>query len=324
MSIETSEIVTENVIANTGASEGIDTLRVVKTNRLKIDKGRNPRKHREYTPERLSPLARSVLANGLQEPPTVSERSDGSLHVLKGHRRLTAILMVQETGIPKDVYGPEIAPRPDFMTSVKVRVIKGLTMAGEIDILMDHGDVKKLDKQEKLQAARTMVNFGLTHELIAQKLGGSRANYTNGIAKVLALPPIVEMTYLSEEDNAPSLTQPTLKDLHTAYKKDLDTRASSIKEEGPAFKAAWEHFIKHGTNVIKVMPRKEMLALAGNQADPDVRNLLAALASNDKSEVGTILESLTLRLTDLTTVNTGFVRVEEGIETTVRDFQPVE
>lgn len=314
---------TSEGISKTGASEATDGIKWYPIGKLRQDRGRNPRKAKRYSAKELSPLARSIAKHGVQEPPTVSERENGEPWVLKGHRRLACVILLQTEGLAKDAFGPAIAPMPDFMPRIRCRILRGLTIEGEIDLVMDHGEVQKLDKQERLLAARIMTGYGLSHEFIATKVGGSRSNYTNGLAKILALPPIVETTYLSEEDGAPSITQPTLKLLKIAYDRDIASRDCKLKEEGPAFKAAWEFFLKNGTDKIKVMPRKDLLNVATSVIDPDLRNLLAALAENDKGTVGTLLESLALRLSDLATVGTGFVRIEEGIETTVKDFVPV-
>lgn len=311
-------------ISITGASEATDSIKFYPRTQIRQDLKRNPRKATRYTAKELSPLVRSIYKHGIQEPPTVSERANGEPWVVKGHRRLAALNMLITEGLPKDAFGPAIDPQPGFMPKVRCRVLRGLSIQGEIDILMDHGDVVRLDKQEKLLAARIMVGYGLSHDFIAGKLGGSRSNYSNGLAKVLSLPQIVEDTYLSTEDNAPNVTQPILTVLKAAYDKDRAAKLCGVKEEGPTFKTEWENFIANGTTRLKVLSRKIILSVAEVQTDPDVRNILAAIADNDKDSLGLHLENLNGRLTDLSTVNTGFTRIEEGIATTVKDFVPAE
>lgn len=308
-------------VVSTNASEAADSIRLVPRSKIKADHARNPRKSRRYSAKELSAIIRSLIAHGLHEPLVLSERADGTLWVLKGHRRLAAIDLIRTEGIAKDVYGPALAADPNFMDKIKCRVLKGLTIQAEMDILMDHGDIVALDRQEKLMTAQILTRYGFSHDFIAGKLGGSRSNYSNGLARVLAMPDCVQTAYLDESDDAPDVTQEVLKPLYDAYKEDQKTPGSRIKTAGPKFVAVWEEFLKNGvTKKAKVMARQSILDVASVTTDPDLRDMLQAIADGNGQDLGTSMERLALRLVDLSTVNTGFKRVEEGIVNTVGSY----
>lgn len=310
-------------IDHTNASEANDSIRVIPRSKLKYDRSRNPRLAKRYEAKSLSPLVRSLANHGLQEPITGSERADGSLWVLKGHRRLAAIEMLATVGLEKDAFGPAVPPIPGFGDKIRCRVLKGLTIEGEMDLLMDHADVLALDKREKLLTAKILTRFGFTHEFIAKKVGSSRSNYSNGLARILAMPSCVEEMYLSEADDALDITQEALKPLYAAYEKDLKN-GGNIKEAGPNFRDAWESFVKDGAAPkVKTMSRKDILSVAGVESDPDLRNLLQAIANGQNHDLGTALERVRLRLANFDTIGTGVQTVSEGIVSTVGDFSRV-
>lgn len=313
----------EGSINETNASEATDSIRVVKFGTIKFDQSRNPRKARRYSPKELEPLARSLYKHGQQEPFVASERPDGSLHGLKGHRRDEAIKLIRNVGVPKSTLGPEIPADPTWSPKVKVRVLKGLDLQGEMDILMDHGDVVGLDKQEQLLVAKINTRYGFSHEFIAGKLGISRSNFSNGLARVVALPDCVEAAYMDESDDARAVTQAALKPIYEAYTTDLK-HGGRVKEAGPRFTTAWEKFLADGAAPkIKAMSRTDILALASVTTDPDLRNLFQAIADGNKQDAGTQSERVAHRLPSFDTIGTGVVTIEEGIPSTVGDFEKV-
>lgn len=311
-------------IEKTNASEAADSIRVVKRNTIKTDRDRNPRSKRRYEAKSLSALCRSIVANGIQEPPVLSERANGELWTLKGHRRLAALEMIATEGLPKDSFGPAVPAMPNFADKVRCRVLKGLTIQGEMDILMDHSEVLGLDKRERLLTAKILTRFGFTHEFIAAKVGMSRPNYSNSLSRILQMPDCVEDAYLNEADDALDVTQEALKGLYAAYEKDFK-RSGAVKVAGPEFTTAWETFLKDGAaKPIKAMSRKDMLSVAGVESDPDLRAILQAIANGQNQDLGTAMERARLRLTRLDTVGTGVRMIEEGIVNTVGDFARVE
>lgn len=330
--IQVSAAVVEGNVLRTNASEATDSIKLLNRSAINVDLDRNPRLRSKYDRKKASMawLCRSLLAHGLQEPLVVSQRTDGTFWLLKGHRRLAAIVIVATEGLDKSGSGidvlPAVAPDSDFMVKVKCRVLKGLTIQGEMDILMDHVEIIGLTRQEKLLAAKILTQYGFGHGFIARKVGMSRPNYSNSLGKLLQMPTCVEEAYLSEEKDAPDMTQAALKLLSNAYDADQKAPGSRLKIAGPQFNEVWER-VGNGLVVDKSMSRKDLRTLAGSISDPDIRELLEAISNNQGQDAGTAIQRLNARLKagpiQFSTVGTGVQTIEEGIVDTVGDFDRI-
>lgn len=320
-------------IGRTNASEATDSIKLITRGHINVDYERNPRLKSKYDRKKASMawLCRSLLQHGLQEPLVVSQRADGTYWLLKGHRRLSAIIIVATEGLEKSGSGidtlPALAADPDFMVKVRCRVLKGLSIQGEMDILMDHADIVGLTRQEKLLAAKILTQYGFTHHFISKKVGMSRPNYSNSIGKLLMMPTCVEDAYLSEEKDAPDITQAALKKLSDAYDFDQKAPGARLKVAGPKFNEVWEQ-VGNGLVTEKSMSRKDIRTLAGSISDPDIRELLEALSNNAGQDAGTAIQRLNARLKasplQFSTVGTGVQTIEEGIVNTVGNFDRID
>lgn len=316
-------------IGHTNASEAADSIKLISRTAINVDFSRNPRQLSKYDRKKASMqwLARSLVVHGLQEPLVVSQRADGTIWLLKGHRRYSAILIVVEFGVDKSGSGidaqPALPADPNFMSKVRCRVLKGLTIQGEMDMLMDHVDIVGLDRAEKLLSAKILTSHGFTHEFIARKVGMSRPNYSNSLGRVLQLPSCVESEYLSEAKERVAITQKAIKALGMAYDLDQKTPGARLKTAGPNFAAKWEE-VKVGLADDKAMSRKDIREVAGVVGDTDLQELLEAISNNAREDVGSALHRIKARLAAspgaFSTQGTGVVTVEEGIPSTVGDF----
>lgn len=316
-------------IGHTNASEAADSIKFLSRSLINVDLDRNPRQRSKYDRKKASMawLCRSLLQHGLQEPLVVSQRADGTYWLLKGHRRLAAIVIVATEGLEKSGSGidtlPALAADPDFMVKVRCRVLKGLTIQGEMDILMDHADIVGLTRQEKLLAAKILTQYGFTHDFIAKKVGMSRPNYSNSLGKLLMMPTCVEEAYLSEDKDAPDITQAALKALAAAYDADQKSPGARLKVAGPQFATVWEQ-VGNGLATDKSMSRKNIRTLAGSISDPDIRELLEAISNDQGQDAGTAIQRLTARLKagpiQFNTVGTDVKTISEGIVNTVGGF----
>jgi hypothetical protein len=306
------------------------TFKDVDRTKIKADLVRNPRDPKVYKDGRNKFLARAIYDFGLAEDLWVSLRADGFYWILRGHRRFAAIETICNEGleaVADDPTKPAVPADPTRFAKIKCIVYRGLTPDEELDLVMDHGGVVKLSKQEQFLAAKTMASYGWTHALIAPKLGMTRANYTNGLAKLMLMPQVVQDTFLSTEKDAPSMSQKTIQLLATEFDKDQKLPGARLRTAGPNFNASWEKFLKEGnTTPDKGMDRAGLAALMVNlnpgSSDQDIIDLIQAIHDNNGMNAATSINRLKALL-KIARPET-FTRIEEGIPATVGSFTEVE
>lgn len=134
----------------------------------------NPQQPRtEFDPDALAELVASIREVGILQPPVVRERADGSLELIMGERRMRASIEL----------GLELIP-------VIVRATSDDAMLR--DALLENLHRSQLNPLEEAAAyQQLMVDFGATHEQLAERIGRSRPQITNTI-RLLNLPPVVQ------------------------------------------------------------------------------------------------------------------------------------
>lgn len=240
------------------------TLRTIPFGDIHWDYSRNPRV--DYD---IEPLSADIEENGLMEPVTVSERADGSIWGLRGHRRSKAIALIIKRG-------------GKGFDSILCSVHKGLTMAEEIDLIMDHGSQKPLDREDEVyRTVASLFRNDFTELHIAVKCDALFARAKGKTPKsrpaalalddpakraqalkncwrgrlqkyhaVVVMPDCVEEAYLAQcagepLEGTPNLTVDRIKDLYSAFlvDKDANSQIDPISG-GPEFKALWKKFRK--------------------------------------------------------------------------------
>jgi hypothetical protein len=310
---------------NALTGEKRSTAKSVLFRNIRCDANRNPREESVYTDSRNTFLARSINDFGFDpnEPISVSQRADGLYWVIKGHRRYHAVKTLIEAGLPAvtgESPSPAVGPNPERFKEIPCLVFKGLTLTEELDLLMDHGGIIKLNEREQVRAAREMTGV-FSHEIIAKKLGMSRSNYTNGIGKLFVLPECVMTHFLtpeSKDNKLPKLTQAARKILVEEHNKDMKLPDARIRVGGPNFMGAWEKFLKEGAPTTpKAMSRDTIEALFGTLSpatDQDIMDLLQAVHDNNTANASTAIARLKMSLKIAgNTVGTNRVTIEEGI-----------
>ena len=316
----------------TKVGEKKKTLKSLPTAKLVMDLARNPRKRNVYADDNNQKLARNIVDYGLQSPIVVNIRENGVPIVLCGHRRLIAIRTYQTEGL-KAVKGnegkqPALAADPKFLTEVPCIVYQGLTLEEEMDLVMDHGPVLLLTEQEKFMAAKAMIGVGFNHAFIADKLGMSRANFTNFFAKLIKLPDVVQEAFLSDDEKAPKITQETAKALEKAYAEDQKAPNAVFKVGGDKFNAEWDRVVSQGSTprvkMLTVEKLEQMASVLNRSTDSDLMDLLIAITKGNMQGAQDAVNRIrNLINAGNSTVNTGVTRIEEGIATTVGDYVPV-
>ncbi len=125
---------------------------------------------RDFDPEKLHELARSIEAHGLINPLVVRKRSDGSYELIAGERRLRAI---------RDILERETAP---------VRMMRAEDAKMRELALVENLQRDDLNPIEEALAYQELhKDLGLTHEAIAERLQISRPKFTNTL-RLLELP----------------------------------------------------------------------------------------------------------------------------------------
>jgi len=137
-----------------------------------------PRQH--FDPERLEELLKSIKAQGIIEPLIVratSNRQNGEpiYELIAGERRLRAARMAALPAVP--VVVRELSDR----TALEMSLVENLVREG----------LGPIDEARALK--RLVVEFGLSHDEVAERIGKSRPFVSNAI-RLLELPqPVIEM-----------------------------------------------------------------------------------------------------------------------------------
>src|SRR5262249_51319338 len=150
-------------------------------------------------------------------------RTDGTIHLLQGHLRHAGIGLIRNQGMPaKGKDFPAIDRDANFMPKVKCRVMKGLSMADELDLIMDHGTTTPLDKRELFVAAKNMLRSGFSEQMIAEKLGFKSRGPASMLIRVARMPAVVEEMYMADpkSDGYIPMTDAAITELYKAYNAD--------------------------------------------------------------------------------------------------------
>lgn len=131
-----------------------------------------PRK--QFTHQALEELMASIKEHGILQPLIVSEKPDGRFELIAGERRLRSAQMLELPTVP-----------------VIFRVTKHDQEKLEL-ALIENIQRADLNPIEEASAYERLANeFGLSHEMVAQKVGKSRSAVTNTI-RLLQLPEDVQ------------------------------------------------------------------------------------------------------------------------------------
>ena len=147
-----------------------EKLREIDIDRI-VPNTRQPRKH--FNDESLNELADSIRAHGVIQPIIVQPLPDNFYELIAGERRWRA---AQRAGLGKL---PAIVREADFDSSLEIALIENLQRE-------DLNPIEEAQAYEKL-----IVEFGLTQEEVARRVGKSRVTITN-MLRLLRLPSEVQ------------------------------------------------------------------------------------------------------------------------------------
>ncbi len=134
----------------------------------------NPRQPRiHFKEEDLAELAASIREHGVIQPLIVTPKPDGTFTLIAGERRWQAS---QKAGL-RTV--PVITREANNQQMLEVALIENVQRAD-------------LNSMEEAEAYRQLVDeFGLSHEMVAKRVGKNRVTVTN-ILRLLGLPDVVK------------------------------------------------------------------------------------------------------------------------------------
>jgi len=247
----------------------------------------------------LEPLKADLLENGQLTPVQVALRSDGSHHMMMGHRRYMAMCQIAEEE-------PELFE--EQFGGIRAIVWEGLTEAKIERLKVDEGNTQPLStKFELLNCALALFNAGATEKSVANALNSlmerivnplsakqrqeieilqkepgneakveelilaARRGTTQHLKQVCQLPACVRLSYYRKHtghnpagftDYLPSLTNGEVKKLHEAFMKDLENPAdkASIKVGGPRFWKLWNKYVTEEQEKPGSAPRTKAMA----------------------------------------------------------------
>ncbi len=200
---------------------------VVQLDVLKIiPNPRQPRK--EFDAERLDELAQSIKEQGIASPILVRKKGE-SYELIAGERRLRAAKKAGITSVPA--------------------IIKDFTDEQSLEIaIVENLQREDLNPIEEALAYRALtLEFGLTHEVVAKKVGKSRAAVTNSL-RLLDLPKEIRES-INNGEISPGHARPLL---------SIQGREKQLK--------AWKEILKKNLSV-----RDVEAALAVSDKKPGAR-----------------------------------------------------
>jgi ParB family transcriptional regulator, chromosome partitioning protein len=153
-----------------------DQLREIDIDRI-LPNTQQPRKH--FNEEALNELADSIRAHGVIQPVVVQPLPDNFYQLIAGERRWRA---AQRAGLHQL---PAVIRESPADSSLEIALIENLQRE-------DLNPIEEAQAYEKL-----IVEFGLTQEEVARRVGKSRVTITN-MLRLLRLPPEVQQ-WLSED-----------------------------------------------------------------------------------------------------------------------------
>lgn len=147
-----------------------DQLREVDIDRI-LPNSHQPRKN--FEEEALAELANSIRAHGVVQPLVVRPLEDGFFQLIAGERRWRA---AQLAGLPRV---PVVVREAGEHAALEIALVENLQR-------------EDLNPMEEAQAyERLIVDFGLTQEEVAKRVGKNRATIAN-MLRLLKLPPEVQ------------------------------------------------------------------------------------------------------------------------------------
>jgi ParB family chromosome partitioning protein len=133
-----------------------------------------------FSPEELSELAASLKQSGLLQPVLVRRKGDGMFELISGERRWRA---AREAG----------------METIQAVVRNCSDEESILLALVENLQREDLNPMEMARAYQRMMNeFGLTQDIIAQRVGCERSSIAN-VVRLLNLPPDVQQLIESDQ-----------------------------------------------------------------------------------------------------------------------------
>ncbi|MBL1211933.1 MAG: ParB/RepB/Spo0J family partition protein [Ignavibacteriae bacterium] len=254
-----------DALINPQVKEEVDKPLTISSNKLKTDDGESldiiakipielikpnpfqPRK--DFAPEALEELKKSILENGLIQPITVRRSVDKKYELISGERRLRACLEIGYEFIPSYI--------------IKVDTKEAMVALA----LIENIQREKLNAIEVAQAyKKLMEECNLSQEEIAKRVGKERSTITNSI-RLLKLPNTVQQSLIKNEINAGHaralINLPSEKFQNELLKKIINEQLSVRKVENLV-----KSFIK-----LSEQPKKEKR--------PESRDKLEAVSQRD-------------------------------------------
>ena len=160
------------LLGTTATPEAVesDWLREIDTDRI-VPNARQPRKH--FSEEGLNELADSIRVHGIIQPVVVQALPDNFYQLIAGERRWRA---AQRAGLMKL---PALVRESSSDSSLEIALIENLQRE-------DLNPIEEAQAYEKL-----IVEFHLTQEEVARRVGKNRVTVTN-MLRLLRLPPEVQ------------------------------------------------------------------------------------------------------------------------------------
>ena len=203
-----------------GLGRGLDALIPRATEapgaQIPIDAVRpNPHQPRNaFGAEELAELAASIATHGVLQPIVVRGTADGGYELVAGERRLRAARMAGMTQIPA--------------------VIRDSTSNELLELaLVENVQRADLNPIEEASAYRELIDgFGLTHEIVAQRVGKSRVAISNAL-RLLDLAPETRAAIIDgriSEGHGRALAALTIAELQRAVLQVVLERQLSVRQ----------------------------------------------------------------------------------------------
>src|SRR5688572_27311760 len=157
--------------------DSTEQLREIDIDRI-VPNAQQPRKH--FNEEGLNELADSIRAHGLIQPVVVQPLPDNFYELIAGERRWRA---AQRAGLMKL---PALV-RDQEGSSLEIALIENL----------QREDLNPIEEAQAYE--RLIVDFGLTQEEVARRVGKNRVTITN-MLRLLRLPPEVQQWIGEDRD----------------------------------------------------------------------------------------------------------------------------
>lgn len=144
----------------------------------------NPKQpRRNFKPEELRELAESIKLHGILQPILVAEKTDGGYEIIAGERRWRA---AQAAGLP-----------------VVPVIVKDMAEGQKLEVsLIENIQREDLNPIEEAFAYKRLIEeFGLTQQLVAEKVGKSRPVIANTI-RLLELPEEAQSALIAGKINS--------------------------------------------------------------------------------------------------------------------------